>query len=215
MPPVLFVLALAAVGAVPLRRPRLGAVLLAACLLLRFGSILHAWDGLCGRLDAEARSFAVFRPGDRVLPVVLLPKRTKNYPEYHFAAWAAPDRGVFLPTLFTLPDQQPLRIVPPFAFAAGLPKGCDGPDACTLREAPLRDKYDYIWLYNPAGKAVRAPASFAARLLRGADGVARAARPTAHAARFRLPHRRLVFPAAVQPEVLLRRRRDHAAPAPP
>ena len=168
VPPVLFVLALAAVGAAPLRRPRLGAVLLAACLLLRFGSILHAWDGLCGRLDAEARSFAVFRPGDRVLPVVLLPKRTKNYPEYHFAAWAAPDRGVFLPTLFTLPDQQPLRIVPPFAFAAGLPKGCDGPDACTLREAPLRDKYDYIWLYNPAGKAVRAPASFSRVFSEGA-----------------------------------------------
>lgn len=166
--PVLFVVALAAVGSAPLRRPRLGAVLLAACLLLRFGSILHAWDGLCGRLDADARSFAVFAPGDRVLPVVLLPERSKNYPEYHFAAWAVPGRGAFLPTLFAQSDQQPLRIVPPYAFAAGLPKGCNGPDACTLREAPLRDKYDYVWLYNPVGKAVRAPASFSRVFSEGA-----------------------------------------------
>ena len=136
--PVLFVLALAAVGSAPLRRPRLGAVLLAACLLLRFGSILHAWDGLCGRLDADARSFAVFAPGDRVLPVMLLPEQSKNYPEYHFAAWAVPGRGAFLPTLFAQPDQQPLRIVPPYAFAAGLPKDCNGPDVCTLREAAAR-----------------------------------------------------------------------------
>lgn len=158
--PALLVVGLAAVGSAPLRRPRLAAVLLAACLLLRFGSILHAWDRLCNRLDADARSFALFAPGDRVLPVMLLPERSKNYPEYHFAAWAVPGRGAFLPTLFSQPDQQPLRIVPPYAFAAGLPKGCNGPDACTLKEGPLRERYDYVWLCNPAGKPVRAPWSF-------------------------------------------------------
>ena len=115
---------------------------------------------------------------------MLLPEQSKNYPEYHFAAWAVPSRGAFLPTLFAQPDQQPLRIVPPYAFAAGLPKDCNGPDVCTLREAALRDKYDYVWLYNPLGKAVRAPASFARVFSEGAVTV------------WRVPHDRADLAAA-------------------
>src|SRR6185369_8893624 len=88
------------------------AALLTACLLVRGSILLGNWNRLADRLDIQARAFPLLEPRSRVLPILLLPELSTAYPETHFLAWAVPDREIYLPTLFALPDQHTLRVTP-------------------------------------------------------------------------------------------------------
>jgi hypothetical protein len=155
---------LAVLAALPARPPRLGAGFLAACILLRLASIIYAWDHLAPRLDAEARAFAVLEPRSRVLPVVCLPAESKEYPERHFLAWAVIFREIYLPSLFADPTQQVLVLNTPCRFYPSVQASEVDVDAVVAREC-----YDYIWVFNPAAKAVRIPSAF--EQIYNADGV--------------------------------------------
>lgn len=150
--PALLVCALALLGSLPMRRLAPGLGLLAVCLLVRFGAVVYAWDRFAPRLDAHARAFAALEPGGRVLPVVLVPEDSKDYPEKHFLAWAVVSRHIFDPTLFALPDQHTLRITAPRPRCLTVKQG-----VCEVAETPTRACYDCVWVDNPANRAVRLP----------------------------------------------------------
>jgi hypothetical protein len=132
-------------------------VLLALCLLVRGGSILWNWERLSQRLEAHARAFTLLDPGSRVLPVVLLPEASIAWPESHFVCWSVPSRGCFVPILFSRPDQHTLRLEPPYAACdRGYADAYLG-ESFTVEASSVRDCYDFVWLYNPAGKTVELP----------------------------------------------------------
>jgi hypothetical protein len=153
--PALLVCALAVVISLPVRRPALGAALLAVCLGVRFGSIVSNWDRLSERLDSASRSLAVFEPGSRVMPVILIPTNSKEYPEQHFVSWAVISRDIFVPTMLAYRGQQPLAVTIPCGLYLR-----ELPDSCAVDEKQVRQCYDYLWVYNPKGKRLRLPNSF-------------------------------------------------------
>jgi hypothetical protein len=91
----------------------------AAILVIRLGVIERVWreadrvySADLGGIDALPRGskLAVVHPADlfHVVPV----------PEVHLAVLAIPRRGVFVPTLFAIPGQQPVALKPAFARLA-------------------------------------------------------------------------------------------------
>jgi hypothetical protein len=152
--PPLLICGVALLAFLPLRRPRLGLALLAACLLLRYGSVLVAWHQLDARLAPQARAFAQLPPHSRVLPVLLTPEGRKEDADRHFLAWAVVERDVYLPTLFAHRGQQPLTLRGPPPLT---PREREG--VLEFDEDALRGRYDYVWLLNPEDREVRLPAS--------------------------------------------------------
>jgi hypothetical protein len=132
-------------------RISMGLALLTACLVLRDASIFGAWQHLDNRLRAEAGAFDLLPVRCKLLPVALIPKMTKEHPEIHFAAWAAAYKEAFVPTLFTMPDQQPLTLNLPARRV----------EAQTLEiDDNLAQQYDYLWVFNPEGRELSVPPRF-------------------------------------------------------
>jgi hypothetical protein len=159
--PAILVCALAAlVAALPalpltLARVRLASMLLAICLVVRFGSIVYNWNSLERRLQPLADAMAHIEPGSRVLPVLLVPDASKDYPERHFLAWAVPTKNIFYPGLFHYSDQQPL------VFRAPVPvsilKRANGVE---VEGEKTRECYDYVCVIRLSDKTVRLPTEF-------------------------------------------------------
>lgn len=150
--PAMLICTLAGLASLPPRRLAFGAVLLLLVLLLRFGSIGYTWDGLCNRLDGQARIFPLMSPRSRVLPVVLA-AHDKMHPEYNFLGWAVVQREVFVPFLLAIEGQQPLRLQPKCErLVLGDPVDLDG--------ERIGHCYDYVWVYNPQGKEVNKPTTW-------------------------------------------------------
>jgi hypothetical protein len=139
----------------PLRRPRLGLLLVLAAVLVRSGSVAHAWQGMDRRLQAAARSFECLPPECRLLPAPLVPPLSKDHPEWHFACEAVVERRAFVPTLFAYVDQQPLRLTKersqPWSVRDGV---------FTVDEEAARRAYDYLWVCNSEGIELRIPPGF-------------------------------------------------------
>jgi len=153
--PAVLICLLAMFGAIPIQRWRIGIALLTVCLLIRFGSIAIAWNGLSRRLEDQAQAFAFLEPHDRVLPVVLLPEESKSYPEKHFVSWAVIERGVYVSNLFSHLDQHTLRIFPPTKeYGRILNTGY------FINNEEVRKKFDYVWVFNPDGKIIQVPPKY-------------------------------------------------------
>ncbi len=103
--PALFICLLAVLGELPARRMLLGGLLLAACILVRQIEVELAWNRIGGRLQSYSQVFQDFPSGGKVLPVILLPSWGVEYVDRHFHDWAAVERDVFLPGLWTIPGQ--------------------------------------------------------------------------------------------------------------
>ena len=149
--PAILVVALACIGSLPIRRLALGVALIAACVVLRDGEIVRAWDRICARLDSHAQSFALIEPRSRVMPVTLTPV-DYAYPDAQFISWAAVFREAFVPTLFARRDQHTLRLIPPSGIYVRKASG-----HYEFDEGPVRESYDYVWLYNPDQEVVQIP----------------------------------------------------------
>ena len=149
--PAVIIGVVACLGTLPLHRLALGAALLALCLVVRYGSIIRAWDRLSDRLAVHAQTFEIIETGSRVLPVLLNPLNKEN-PEGNFLCWAVIRKGAFVPQMFASPDQQPLRLTlhSPNSVACG-------PNGYWINAAQARLCFDYAWVYNPEGRAVHIP----------------------------------------------------------
>jgi hypothetical protein len=154
--PSLMVCAVALLGAVSLQRFRTGAVLLGLCLLLRYGSVVHSWKGYDREMQAHAAGFACIEPESRVMSVTLWPTPAKEYPERHFLSWIILSKNVLVPTQFAGRDQTILRVLAPKPQYLSRHDG-----AAEIPDGPIRQHYDFVWVYNPAGQVLRMPDSFA------------------------------------------------------
>jgi hypothetical protein len=153
--PAILICAVACLGKLPLRRLAPGAVLLAASLVVRDGSIIRAWDRLSDRLASHARAFPPIERGGRVLPAVLLPGTSKEFPEAHFLCWAVIQRGAFVPSLFAYKEQQPLKLT------LSCPDPLErGPQGYTINERTAQQYFDYAWVYNPKGERLLIPSGW-------------------------------------------------------
>jgi hypothetical protein len=149
--PAILVAVLASLGELPVRRLALCMVLLASCLAVRDGAVIRAWDRLSARLDSHARTFALIERGSRVMPVTITPI-DYNFPDDQFISWAAVFRDAFVPTLYARRDSHVLRLVSPCGIYVKPAAG-----GYEFEEGPIRECYDYVWLYDPEQKAVRIP----------------------------------------------------------
>jgi hypothetical protein len=156
--PAILVCGLGVVSTLPLQRVRLAFLLLAACLLIRGISVGANWTRLGDRMEQEAGLFDSLEPGGRILPIVLLPEASFEYPEMHLVCWSVPSRRTFVPTLFALPDQHTLRVLPPWNRCFQGYADAYAPNSFTVEESDVRGCFDYVWVYNPADKEVRLPA---------------------------------------------------------
>ena len=109
--PALLVCTLARLGTLPAARwSWAGVNLLGAALILRSGDVWQAWQRLDRRLQEAARSFEHLEFQARVLPVILTPAVLKENPEHSFVSLAVIAQHAYVPTLFAVRDQQPLRL---------------------------------------------------------------------------------------------------------
>jgi hypothetical protein len=156
--PALVVCGVASAAVLPLRWPRLALLVLAAAALLRVGAVAHHWAEVSGRLEMHAHTLAPIQPRSRVLPVVVLTDGktddVKSYPEYHFIGWAVVSNDAFVPTLFDIPGQQPLRVAGPRVREVWR-----GPGPVEIDEATILGRFEYVWVCNPTGCQVRLPES--------------------------------------------------------
>jgi hypothetical protein len=159
--PAVLVCALAVLVAtwrpIPLPRSRLRVVaaLLGICLVVRLGSVIHVWNGLEQRLEPLAAAMDRLAPDSRVLPVLLFPEVSKDYPERHFLAWAVPTKHIFYQGLLHHRDQQPLVFLVPAPFSVQKEN-----DYWEVEGAQTRQYYDYVCVVSLTGKMVRVPPEF-------------------------------------------------------
>lgn len=153
--PALLVCVLAWLGGQPLRRLSRGLSLLAICFVIRQGSIVRAWHEHSRRLEVHSQAFDHLETQSRVLPLILAPQLSKDYPEIHFPCWAVVKKRAFVPTLFAYRDQQPLRIVLPTRLPAAKTDA-----GWIFREPEVRQRFDFVWIYNPDQAIVAVPAGF-------------------------------------------------------
>jgi hypothetical protein len=158
--PALMVCAVGFLGGWPTRRVGVALGVLGLAVLLRYGSVILAWDRLRDRLDVAAASFDSLEPGGRVVPVVFVPELSKEWPECQFVCWSVVKRDTFVPTLFCADDQQPLAIREPY-------RGCVvpytllvGPKARLPDVGLLRRCYDFVWIFHPNGPPPPMPEAF-------------------------------------------------------
>lgn len=153
--PALLVCAVGILGSLSVTRVRAGAVLLGLCVVLRYGSVAYSWNEFGKEMQTHAGGLAALEPQCRVMPVVIIPEHSKVYPETHFVSWALLSKNVLVPTLFAFHDQQPLRITAPHRLLVRRTA-----EAVDVSEGVIAEGYDYLWVYNPAGKTVRVPEAF-------------------------------------------------------
>lgn len=159
--PAILVCLLASLASVPPRNLALALGLVVLALALRLGSVGWAWVNISNRLETEAASFAFLQEGDRVLPVILTPEFSKEYPEDAFLAWTVISHRTFIPKLLAYPDQQPLRYTERYAacrepiFQDEATKG-----KVTLKEELVRRCYNVLWIYDPEKRGVVIPGGF-------------------------------------------------------
>jgi hypothetical protein len=134
---------------------RWGSVLLGLGIVLRFTSIASTWHGFSEEMATHATAFESIEPHSRIMPVTLWPAPSKDYPERHFPAWIVLSKNVFVPIPLSGADQFTLRLLRPAPLY--LRRHASGFE---IVDGTIRDHYDYVWLYNPAGQAVRVPPSF-------------------------------------------------------
>jgi GNAT superfamily N-acetyltransferase len=162
--PALLVCGLAWLGTLPAARwSWIGAALLVAAIGVRGGDVWHAWQRLDRQLQDAARSFALLEPEARVLPVILTPGTTKENPEEHFASLAAISRHAYIPTLFAVWEQQPLRLTGETRLANPFKRYTAGAvenGVFTLASEADAARYDYLWIFNPEGAELRLPAAW-------------------------------------------------------
>lgn len=158
--PALLVCAIGWLGGWPIRRFRLALGLLALGIVLRYGSVILAWNQMRDRLDDASASFASLEPGSRVVPVVLVPEISKNWPEGHYVCWSVVHQRTFVPILFSAADQQPLVIREPYRSRSEEYLRLVGPEARLPAVQSLREDYDFVWVFNPFEKALPMPESF-------------------------------------------------------
>jgi hypothetical protein len=151
--PAILVFAVAWLGQLAVRHFRAGAVLLTLCIVVRFGSVVAAWNGLDAELGHHAESFAAIDERSRVMRVMMAPF-SKDYPARHFLAWILLSKNVLVSDLFAAPDQQPLAITWPTPSVARR----QGPS--TIIDERAADHYDFLWVYNPVNKPLVVPDSF-------------------------------------------------------
>ena len=107
------------------------------------------------REGTRVKAFDQLTPQCRLLPLMLIPERSKAYPEQHFPCWAVVSHRALVPTLFAYHDQQPLRL----HVSGPLPvkrteRGWE------FEEAKVREAYDFVWIVNRRNESVVVPASF-------------------------------------------------------
>ena len=132
--------------------------LLAAALLVRYGSVYVEWNKLDLRLQRIAAAFQLFPAGSRIMPVAGPSAGftlAKSYPETGFVSWAIPLRGAYVPTLFAHRDQQPLELKLQLPICARLE---DAEIVIDSRFAQAH--YDFIWIFNPRRLPVRISPEF-------------------------------------------------------
>jgi hypothetical protein len=150
--PALLVCTLAWLGTLPARWSGVAAALLVASIALRSAGVWHAWQPLDDRLREAARSFEQLEPQARVLPAILTPGVTKEEPEEHFICLAVIDRHAYVPVLFAVPDQQPLRLT-----GTTRRVGSFGNGVFAIANESDAAGYDYLWVFNPHGAELRLP----------------------------------------------------------
>lgn len=158
--PALLVCGIAWLGCWPVRHFRLAVGLLVLGVALRYGSIILAWDRMRDRLDDAAVSLESLDPGSRVVPVVLIPELSKDWPEGHFVCWSVVHRRTFVPTLFSAADQQPLVIREPYQSPRPDYMSVVGPDAKLPDKKWLLENYDFVWVFNPLDRELSIPETF-------------------------------------------------------
>jgi hypothetical protein len=114
--------------------------------LIHIGSIWHVWRVIDRTFSAQVAMFSYLEDGARVYPISY-PTITDNKmdrPLKHAIQYSTIDRHTFLPTLFALRGQQPLRFKhdpSPLKIDLRIP-----PDQ--VNWIPIFDNYDYIWCYK-------------------------------------------------------------------
>ena len=153
--------ALAALAALPLRWSWAGMTMVVLALGIRAGDAAWTWRRLDLRLQDAARALPHVAPGASVLPISLMAEFSKEHAENHFAALAVVERRAYVPALFAFRDQQPLRITGETRLSATnpllRPAGPLQDGVFTLADAEAASAYDYLWIYNPTGAALRLP----------------------------------------------------------
>lgn len=167
--PALLVCAIGYLAGWPVRRLGAAMTLLALAVVLRYGSVILAWNRLRDRLDVAAASFDHLEPGSRVQPVVFVPEFSKEWPECHFLCWTVVKRGTFVPTLFSAEDQQPLAIRSPYRDGIVAYTRIAGSKAAVPSPELLRECFDFVWIVHPNRAAPPLPAGFTEAFSR--DGV--------------------------------------------
>jgi hypothetical protein len=146
--PALLVCVMAWLALLPAAHFRVAVVLVALSLVIRQAGIQYAWGRLSDRLRDHVRAMEVLPHSAHVLPVVLMPAKSKDFPEEHFAAWAVIQRGCFVPTLFADPGQHALREPQPVT-----------PEK-ELASPGVRERFPWLWIDNPEGKSLRIPEGY-------------------------------------------------------
>lgn len=137
-------------------RGRAGKVLLLAILCVacvRLGAIWKTWAGLDARIAAEAARLGGALPeGARIYPVLVLPperQREKLERSFtHLPHYATVSRHAFVPTLFALEGQQPLRFRERPRFAEAASYSSEEWRQLSTRWLSYLDDYDYLWAYG-------------------------------------------------------------------
>jgi len=137
------------------RRLLLAGGLLAAGILVRYGSVHIEWTRLGQRLERIAAAFELIPVGSRIMPFSGGYTLTKSYPESLFISWAIPLRSAYVPTVFAYEDQQPLKLKLQLPIHASL----KGEEIVVDSEAARAD-YDFIWIFNPKRLPVRISPEF-------------------------------------------------------
>jgi hypothetical protein len=158
IPPAMLVCFLAIAAGMEVRRFAVGAALVAAALLVRYGSVYVAWTNLDTELTAISKALAEMPRGSRVMPVVG-PNAgytvRRDWPATHFVSWVVPLRDGFDPGLYAFNDQQPLTVHRDTQIYAH----SDGHEI-VVDDEPTRALYDYVYVYNPIGLPIRISSQF-------------------------------------------------------
>ena len=106
--PAILVAVLASLGTLTIRVQRWPLVLMAICLVVRTGAVVHAWNQLSARLNSHAKAFAMIEGRTRVMPVTL----TSSH--YTHPEWA-PSLGPSFSEMHSSPRCSLIMISNPFA----------------------------------------------------------------------------------------------------
>jgi len=149
LPPAALLIGLS--GQLMLRRSvaRTAFFLVCVILLVRMGAIYQAWNEMDPRIETQLRLIEKLEPGARVYPITLYEdpysrgravKRTLR----HTIHYATIERHTYVPSLFAIASQQPLRFkVPPKSRGIEVYEPPSG-----VKWDEVFANYDYVWGSN-------------------------------------------------------------------